>query len=295
MASDGRVGAPFDRLEADERGPVIPGDAPPPPADRLGGRATGEHAVVPLGDVGPAHATPGALRAQPARGGRPAGLRLYGVVSLDAEPPGGLAPMAAATELVAFRDVAAVVEPAPYAADPLAPPQLERYQAVVEEVFARRGIAPAPPGTVFRSAGALAGWLELHYYTLLEAVHFVEDRVVARVTAAWAGGGAAPARRAGPLRLGPEAPDDALPHDDLLAQVAEPFAALRREAVSLLVLRADDAGAPSAAYGSFLVERARWSHFAQSAAREAARHPALQLGVSGPWPPYDFVRMQFRG
>jgi hypothetical protein len=155
-------------------------------------------------------------------------------------------------------------------------------------------VVPAPPGTVFRSRETVAGWLELHYFTLAEALSFLDDRAVARVTATRADA-PAPAR-ATPLHLDQGPPGDERPAGDaLLTEAAEPFRELRRDAVSMLVLRAEELGEPHAAYASYLVERSRWAQFEQALAREAQRHAGLALRLSGPWPPYDFVRMQFRG
>ena len=44
---------------------------------------------------------------------------------------------------------------------------------------------------------------------------------------------------------------------------------------------------------SFLVERVAWDGFVARVAHEGARLPDFALAVGGPWPPYDFVRMQF--
>ena len=276
-----------------------------------------EHAV----DTGAslARATPAAARLGVGRAARAPGLRLYALVALDAAHDAAhddRRGLAAETELVRFRDVAAVVEPGPYVADALLPQELERHQQVVESAFAQRTVVPAPPGTVFRSAETLAGWLELHYYTLLEALHFVDERAVARVTvrrgrpgaldgmdggadATLAARGAALAEtREMSLRLAPPLTGEhpaVLADDDALALAAEPFRALRREAAAMLVLRADDASAARAAYGSFLIERSRWPAFEQAVRREGQQRPGLQLALSGPWPPYDFVRLQFHG
>ena len=272
-------------------------DAPDvPPGSRVTAehptRTTAEHASVALGEAPPMRATPGAGRAVGVRGAR-AGLRLYGVAAVDATAHSLPLSLAADTELVVYRDVGAVVEPAPYSADPLGTVALERHHQVVSEVFARRTVVPAPPGTVFRSRDALAGWLELHYFTLVGALGFLEDRVAARVTVTRAGDETA---RATPLDLDTGALSEEL-HvpDTLVAEAAEPFAALRRDAVSLLVLRADELGESAAAYASFLVESARWSQFEQAVVREGQLRPTLRLHLTGPWPPYDFVRLQFRG
>jgi hypothetical protein len=167
-------------------------------------------------------------------------------------------------------------------------------------VFERRAMVPAPPGTVFRSRERLVGWLELHYYTLAEALDFVTDRAVARVTVRRddpnATAAAALAVPPASLRLtldveGTTAP----PANDLVSLAADAFRDLRREAIAMLVLRAGpDAAQPDdTAHGSFLIERARWQTFVDAVALQSRRHAALRLDCTGPWPPYDFVRMQF--
>ena len=231
------------------------------------------------------------------------GLRLFAVAALDLAhqtPLAGAGPLAAGTELVVFRDVGAIVVPATYAAEPLTLPELDDYRAVIDEAFAACAVVPAPPGTVFRSREALVGWLELHYFTLVEALNFVEGRAVARVTVTARGVDPGTAARAA-LRLAAAEPGDddaradpaATP--DAVALAADAFRVLRRDAVSFLVLRPDGAAGSDAAHGSFLVDRPRWDAFVQAVAQLAARSPALRFDCSGPWPPYDFVRLQFRG
>jgi hypothetical protein len=237
-------------------------------------------------------------------------VRLYGVVSLAA--PGALAVDGAASsararlhtpplgtpaaEVVRVRDLGAVVAAARYASEALTAESVRAYRAVVEAVFAGRAVLPAPPGAVFRSRAALTGWMELHAGALAEGLRFVEDRAEARVTAYGAP-----------------------------AAALEAFTALRREAAALLVLRADpepdasaDAtaempvpaagGAPAAAaapgangaaggvesHAAFLVDRGGWGAFVQAVAREGGQRPGLRLECAGPWPPYSFVRLDFR-
>ena len=244
-------------------------------------------------------AVPSDVAERPPRG---TGLRLFAVVALGHAPVADAGvPDAAAgvdTTLVPFRDVAAVVAPAPYAAEPLTLPELEEYRAVLDALFAERTVLPAPPGTVFRGRDALAEWLELHYFTLVEALNFVDGRAVARVTARPVADEAPP--RPSALRLTPtsftgELEIAELAASDVTSRAAEAFAALGREAAAWVVLRTVD-GAPSdAAHASFLVDRPRLAAFEQLVAREAARRPGLRLSCTGPWPPYDFVRLQLVG
>ena len=200
-------------------------------------------------------------------------LALYGVTTGH----GHRGPLAGGTELVAFRDVAAVVGPAALAEGEGAPPdpELRDYRRVVESVFRQQAILPAPPGVVFRSRDVLTQWLELHYFALLDALSFVDDRVEARVDV----------RRDADLTAGlpPDAEQEEVLQDALRV--------LRRHALGIVTVGGDGQGGLVAA--SFLVERDRWEAFAALVAAESTRLGEGSLALSGPWPPYDFVRMQF--
>lgn len=110
------------------------------------------------------------------RGGKgqpPEGLRLYGVADLDDPNVTELAPD---TQLVRVRDLAAVVAPVPYERAAVDDESLGDYTRVIDAVYARGPIVPAPPGTIFRSAAVLERWMELHYAKLHEALGVVERR-----------------------------------------------------------------------------------------------------------------------
>ena len=202
------------------------------------------------------------------------GVRLYAV----AAAPGSVGPPVRDGGAVVYRDVAAIV--ADGAPGPGAPPvvDLADYRRVVESVFRERAVLPAPPGTVFRSRDLVAQWLELHYFALLDALAFVEDRAVARVSVSREGH--APGREA-TMDEGAE------------TVLQDALRALRRQAVAALAVGTDGAGHVTAM--SFLVERAAWEGFVVLVRHESARLSDFALAVSGPWPPYDFVRMQFGG
>jgi hypothetical protein len=182
-------------------------------------------------------------------------------------------------EVVVFRDLAAVVAERPYVE--VGGEGLRVYREVVESVFREQAVLPAPPGVVFRDRGVLTQWMELHYFTLLDALAYVEDRAVARVAVAASPPADAPAEAGGEEVAGRREEADAVLRDVLRV--------LRRHAVATLAIGGD--GAPAAA--SFLVERARWDVFAGVVAQEGERLSDVTLRLSGPWPPYDFVRMQF--
>ena len=204
-------------------------------------------------------------------------LRLYGVTLLDGHhTEQGVD----GTELLGFRDLAAVVTSGPYQQEPPPEEEIQHYQRVLEAVFNRRAVLPAPVGTVFRSRETLVRWMELHYVALSDALSFVEDRAVARVHIR---------RRASDA--------DAREKDggtDLAASAAEAFRALRRRSAAAIPLKTEHL-AGVVLSSAFLVERELWKEFMSVVASEQDAHGQLTFEVTGPWPPYDFVRMQFGG
>jgi hypothetical protein len=201
------------------------------------------------------------------------GLRLFGITALDGHNPDrpgeGL-------ELLAFRDLAALVGPSEFKAGVPAPEDLELYQRVVESVFSHRPVLPAPVGTVFRSQDTLVRWMELHYVALHDALAFLEDRAVARVHIR---------RKEGDPRQRDEGVD-------LASVAAESFRTLRRRAVVALPLKTEHLTGIVLS-SAFLIERDQWKEFMEAVREEQRNNPQLQFETTGPWPPYDFVRMQF--
>ena len=43
---------------------------------------------------------------------------------------------------------------------------------------------------------------------------------------------------------------------------------------------------------AFLVQRASWTEFSAHVQEQAKRYDELEFEQTGPWPPYDFVRME---
>jgi hypothetical protein len=208
----------------------------------------------------------------------PKAYQLFGIISLHGAPQS----FGEGTSVVPFRDLGAIVAESPYLRLRASTDRIVLYRRVVEAVFGTRTILPAPFGTVFRSRDGLIRWLELHYFTLLDALGFIEDRVMTRVKVS---SDDQPSQDA-------SAPNEKAV--ELEQSVAESFRVLRRHAIATIPLshNADHAGALGA---SFLIERERWSQFADVVKEETKRLPALHVEQSGPWPPYDFVRMEFGG
>lgn len=203
-------------------------------------------------------------------------LQLFGIISLDVSGP---APMRGVS-VVSFRDLGALVGDSSYAAPSPTAPHIAEYRRIVEGVFARQTIVPAPFGTVFRGRDSLVRWLELHYFTLIEAVTFVADRVMARVSVSYG-----------------QEPDSTMAmaiDADLLDTAAdESFRLLRRHAIASLVMSNHTGVMMPMARAAFLVERDRWDVFNDIVREEQRRLREMRVECTGPWPPYDFVRMQF--
>jgi hypothetical protein len=204
-------------------------------------------------------------------------LELYGVISLDVS--GATSPVRG-VNVLAFRDLGALVADSAYAAPAATPQHIAEYRRVVEGAFARQTIVPAPFGSIFRGRDSLMRWLELHYFTLAEAVTFVADRAMARVVVSYGDE--------------PENTTAMATDADLLDNTAdESFRVLRRHAVASVVVTNHAAEAGPAARASFLVERERWDVFTDIVREEQKRLREMHVECTGPWPPYDFVRMQF--
>ena len=70
--------------------------------------------------------------------------------------------------------------------------------------------------------------------------------------------------------------------------------ALRRSAVATVPLRVEEiTGIVLSA--AFLVEQELWKEFATRVEEQGSRAPTSRFELTGPWPPYDFVQMQFGG
>jgi hypothetical protein len=182
-------------------------------------------------------------------------------------------------DYVPFRDLCAVVSEQPsFGLDEATPAAVERHRAIVDGIFRRTTVLPAPFGTVFRARDVLTRWMELHYVSLTGALEFVEDRNVARVHIVRADG-RDEEREAG---------------SDLAASAAESFRALRRRAVAVVPLRLEQiTGLVLSA--AFLVERDLWKDFLRAVEEQQDAHQLLRFDLTGPWAPYDFVGMRFGG
>jgi hypothetical protein len=178
---------------------------------------------------------------------------------------------------IGFRELSAVVseQPAFASGDPT-PESIASHRRIVDAAFQRGSVLPAPVGVVFRAPDVLTRWMELHYVSLTSALEYVEDRAVARVHVDRADGKS----------------DETGLESDLVSQGSQAVRALRRRAVATIPLRGDHKAAlPIGA--AYLVERDNWKDFLVGVAEQQDAHHLLRFTVTGPWAPYDFVRMVF--
>jgi hypothetical protein len=169
---------------------------------------------------------------------------------------------------VRYRDLEAVVRPSAYELPSAEPEGVNAHQKVVEAVMRRATVLPAPFGMVFRGRRALVHFLEDQYIVLDEALAFVDGHWELR------------------LHLTPSAagePSAAL--SDLAMHV---YTELRRFARAAIPFPREERRLLTAA---FLVDRSSWIEFVERSDDLATTNPDLAFDVTGPWPPYDFVRM----
>ncbi len=208
-------------------------------------------------------------------------LKLFGVAAHESTSHASLAE---GTTIVPFRALAAVVCPTRYHKVLLDEKEMNEYTRVVEEVQNTASILPAPPGTIFRSRDNLMRWLELHYFTLTQTMSAIEGHAQARLTVTKTAG-------VDPDNAtGAEAKETA---KQLVATASQSMRVLRGQSSATVTLPAIEDETHVVARASFLVEMENWEAFAQLVSKEDERQTALDFHLSGPWPPYDFVKMQF--
>ncbi|HUQ19444.1 MAG TPA: GvpL/GvpF family gas vesicle protein [Gemmatimonadaceae bacterium] len=209
------------------------------------------------------------------------GLRLYGVATVDGQ---AVTSLATGTTLVPFRMLGAVVAPGKYSRVTLDDKEMNEYTRILEEVQSNTAVLPAPPGTVFRTRENLARWLELHYFTLTQAIGMVEGHGEARVKITRAPSAEAVKSSSGELKEQTK---------ELAAVASDSLRVLRGQAAATISLPVPEDDTTLIAHASFLVDIEHWGIFTELVGKEDQRHTDLDFQVTGPWPPYDFVRMEF--
>ncbi|HEX2091974.1 MAG TPA: GvpL/GvpF family gas vesicle protein [Longimicrobiaceae bacterium] len=200
------------------------------------------------------------------------GLRLLGVIHSERRrapiweaPSGG--PVDAG--LVRHRDLAALVYPGALRVDALDLDDVRAHHRRLESMLQRETVVPAPYGVAFRGEKEVVRFLREQYTELGDALVFVEGRWEFR------------------LHLTPEEPD--FPEALALDLATHVYAELRKLAHAAVPF---PRGEPRAFSSAFLVDRVGTRGFLERVEELGAEHSDLALDATGPWPPYDFVRIR---
>lgn len=205
-------------------------------------------------------------------------LQLFALIPHDA----AVAVRIPGAEIVPLRDLAAVTRSASYERVDATSDAIKAYRAIVEESFREHAVVPAPFGTIFRSRDSLLHWMELHYSALVDALGFVQDRAMARLHVA-------------PIPIPAERLTESVEvrATDFETTVFDSFRFLKRSAVACVTFTPQVVATGRSMEASFLVDREKWPLFEDAVAEERRRLPELAIDQSGPFPAYDFVRLQF--
>lgn len=207
------------------------------------------------------------LRLHP-RPGR--GLSLLAVLPAAGEGgPWDAADPALGARLVAYEEVAALVCPAPPMGADADPLNVTARHHEVHRALLRGDVVPAPVGVVFQSDEEVAAFLAASYGSLRAAL--------ARVKGRWE------------FRLHVTIVDTAFAPSKALDLATHIYAELRRVSAAALTLHH---GAGRVLSAAFLVDRAASEPFRDRADHLSRLNSALELDLTGPWPPYDFVQMK---
>jgi len=168
---------------------------------------------------------------------------------------------------VRYRDLEALVRAVAYTIPELEPEGVQAHQRMVETAMRRGTIVPAPFGVIFHGRRPLIRMLQEQYLALDEALSFLDGQCEVRVHVSAADGGD--------------------PDDELLGIATQIYSDLRRGARAAVPFPREGRKLIGAA---FLVDKTGWVEFIQRAEDLVSAHSEISLDVTGPWPPYDFVR-----
>jgi hypothetical protein len=195
-------------------------------------------------------------------------LELLGLMTVAHDD---VAPPAPGSLVIRVRDLGAVARPAPAVAyDPAV--NSSEYERLLDALFARGAVFPAPPGLVFRTVDTLRAWMEQNYVGLAEGLTFISGRCEARVHVRPA--------------------SHAMTSEELESAKLEAIDAirtLRHGAVATVTL--DEPPAPVLVSVAFLLKASDWNAFSESVLEQEQRYSELRFEQTGPWIPHDFVRL----
>jgi hypothetical protein len=195
------------------------------------------------------------------------GLYFYGVVRARAWR-GRERRRDGAVQRVRYRDLEALVKDTAFVMPSDSSREVDEHQRVVEMVMRRTTILPAPFGIVFRGRRPLIKVLQDQYLVLDEGLSLLEGH--------WE------------LRLHIAQTNQGQVENELGDVAMNIYSELRRFARAAVTFPSEPKRIVSAA---FLVDRTTWVEFVERIEDFGGQHPELALDVTGPWPPYDFVRI----
>ncbi|MGD2152178.1 MAG: GvpL/GvpF family gas vesicle protein [Gemmatimonadales bacterium] len=175
-------------------------------------------------------------------------------------------------DLIEHRGMAALVRAVPYRLPEWNRELIREHSAIIERAMRRTTIVPAPYGIVFRDREHIVEFLGDQHVAFEEALSFLDGAFEMR------------------LHVQPSGRQPDVSEGELADQAASFYTALRRRSRAAFTLPAEGRRVLSAA---FLVSRADWVNFVEYEEDLAADHPEFQFDLTGPWPPYDFVRVAF--
>jgi hypothetical protein len=195
------------------------------------------------------------------------GLYLYGIVRARAFR-GRDRRRDGAVQRVRYRDLEALVRDVPFVIPADTERAVDEHQRTVEMVMRRTTVLPAPFGIVFKGRRHLIKLLQEQYLILDEGLSLLDGHWELRlhITASAVG----------------EAEGE---YSDLAMSI---YAELRRFARAAVPFMGEGRRLVSA---GFLVDRTTWVEFVERIEDFGVQHPQLSFDVTGPWPPYDFVRV----
>lgn len=204
---------------------------------------------------------------KPPESGAAKGLYFYGVVRARAWG-GRERRKDGAVQRVRYRDLEALVRDTPFAVPTDSSRAVDEHQRIVEMVMRGTTILPAPFGIVFRGRRQLIKLLQDQYLVIDEGLSLLDGHWELR------------------LHILPAATS---PAEAELSDVAMTlYGELRRFARAAVTLPYEGKRVLSAA---FLVDRTSWVEFVERIEDFGAQNSHLVFDVTGPWPPYDFVRI----
>ncbi|MEP7087002.1 MAG: GvpL/GvpF family gas vesicle protein [Gemmatimonadota bacterium] len=195
-------------------------------------------------------------------------LELLGLMAVARDDA---APVAPGVTVIRVRELGAVVRAAPAQSYDPASDDGE-YEQLLDALFARGAILPAPPGLVFRTVDTMRSWMEQNYVGLAEGLTFVSGKCEARVHVR-------PAQHL--------VPSESI--DALALEASNAVRALRHGAVATVTLAEPEL--PVLVSVAFLLKTNDWNTFSEAVLEQERRFTDLRFEQTGPWIPHDFVRL----